>query len=99
METWDEAVDRTYSASVQAKAFDLAESGRLRRDAEMPTRFRIPGSKADTSYRVQVLPGSEDAIPWVTCSCPNGMNKGGRPTCYHSLAALLVIRQEWETEG
>jgi hypothetical protein len=30
-------------------------------------------------------------IPLLSCTCPNGMNRGGRPTCYHTAAVLLML--------
>lgn len=37
-----------------------------------------------------------DSVPLVSCTCPNGMNRGGRPQCYHTLAVLLSIEENVE---
>lgn len=39
----------------------------------------------------RVIPGP-DSLPFVSCSCPNGVNRGGRPQCYHTAAVLLIIQ-------
>lgn len=32
-----------------------------------------------------------EGLPLVSCTCPNGQNRGGRPNCYHSAAVLLIL--------
>ena len=32
-------------------------------------------------------------LAWLICSCPNGMNRGGRPKCYHTCAVLLILER------
>ena len=34
----------------------------------------------------------ETGLEYVSCTCPNGMNRGGRPTCYHTAAVLIILR-------
>lgn len=29
--------------------------------------------------------------PLLSCTCPNGRNRGGRPSCYHSAAVMLIL--------
>ena len=43
----------------------------------------------------RVIPG-DDAIPFVSCTCPNGLNRGGRPSCYHTAAVLLMLEEGTE---
>lgn len=33
-----------------------------------------------------------EQVPLMSCTCPNGMNRGGRPQCYHTAAVLLILR-------
>jgi hypothetical protein len=40
----------------------------------------------------RVIPRQAD-VPLVSCSCPNGMNRGGRPQCYHTAAVLLLLEE------
>lgn len=39
-----------------------------------------------------------DGLPFVSCTCPNGMNRGGRPQCYHSAAVLIILRDGTQDE-
>jgi len=32
-------------------------------------------------------------VPLLSCTCPNGMNRGGRPQCYHTAAVLLMLEE------
>lgn len=32
-----------------------------------------------------------DSLPLLSCTCPNGRNRGGRPTCYHTAAVMLIL--------
>ena len=71
------------------KAEVLIEEGKVHRDPEHPDVFRVEGSK---DYRVQT-----DGKNWLSCSCPNGQ-RTSRPSCYHSAAALMIIRDEQDHE-
>lgn len=51
----------------------------------------------DYVNNVRVIPPIA-GVPLMTCTCPNGANRGGRPQCYHSCAVLLVL-QRISSEG
>jgi hypothetical protein len=40
----------------------------------------------------------ETGLAWVTCTCPNGMARGGRPTCYHTAAVLMALEKRYAQE-
>ncbi|QGZ16795.1 hypothetical protein PBI_DEWDROP_148 [Microbacterium phage Dewdrop] len=40
----------------------------------------------------RVIVPEADGMPFLSCTCPNGMNRGGRPQCYHTAAVLLILR-------
>lgn len=72
-----------WSAESIYKAEGLIEDGKVRRDREHDDVFFIEGSEL---YRVQT-----DGEEWITCTCPNGQARS-RPNCYHTAAALMVLR-------
>lgn len=83
-------LEQRYSDAVIQRGFALAaDSAKLRHEGLAVYRAKSRGS---TTYRTQVLSGrgGDDGIPYVTCSCPNGVQRGGSPTCYHSAAALFA---------
>ena len=94
-------IDEWYSGPVLSKARGLINQDRVHQDPEATDVFSVRGS---TRYRVQVIEEFDEdavvkktpeqiaqAIPFVSCSCPNGNAKGGRPTCYHSAAVILTL--------
>lgn len=81
-----------YSPETLAKAHELLKADAIERTGDLV--YRVRGSK---DYRVQVIENRDEA-PWLTCNCPNGIRKGGEPSCYHSAAVLLHIYRE-EAKG
>lgn len=37
-----------------------------------------------------------ETLPFVRCDCPNGENRTGRPTCYHSAAVIILLTEDPE---
>lgn len=75
-----------YSGESLGKAFKLVKAKRV-----IPTGreglYNVEGSEL---YVCNVIEIEDSVVPGVTCTCPNGSNRSGRPTCYHSAATLLV---------
>lgn len=84
-----------YSQPILIKAHRIKDL--VKPDPEHPGIFKAPGS-GGTMYRLQVTesggPTGDVDLPFVTCSCPNGMARGGRPSCYHSAAVLLYLEKQ-----
>ena len=75
-----------YSYDSVLKALKLIKGKKVMRVEDRPDLFNISGS---TLYVARIIELGEESTPGVTCTCPNGANRAGRPTCYHSLAALI----------
>lgn len=96
-----ETVETAYSASVLKKAQALIDDGVVTRAEGEEDVWEIPGSTGRL-YVVRVVdafdPDEPDAdpnvLPWMSCTCPNGANRGGRPACYHTAAVALVLQEE-----
>ena len=93
-----------YSDNILMKANRLVKMDRVERDEEDQNLFRVKGSKV---YKVRHIELGEDedgeafddgGMPFVTCDCPNGLARGGRPNCYHSAAVIIVLEKETEQE-
>lgn len=78
------ADDDRFSDDVLWKARYAAYHGRVTRDSQHDNIFWVERSTGGKYYRVQLSDGFE------TCTCPNGMNLGSTPLCYHVAAALLM---------
>lgn len=101
-----ETLASVYSDKVLSKAELLAANKvAVQRDAEDESVWWVKGS-GGSKYRVQVLTNFEDKeieqgldiLPLVSCSCPNGQNRGGRPSCYHSASVLIVLENRTADE-
>lgn len=75
-----------YSYESVLKALKLVKNHKVLRVEGRPDLFNIHGSDL---YVARIIELGEESTPGVTCTCPNGANRAGRPTCYHSLAALI----------
>lgn len=84
-ETEDELYD-LYSHESIVKGLKLIKAGKVTRVEGRPDLYNISGSDL---YVARIIELGEGQVPGVTCSCPNGSNRSGRPTCYHSAAALV----------
>lgn len=84
-ETEAELMD-LYSYDSVLKALKLLKDKKVLKVEGRPDLFNILGS---TMYVVRIIDLGEGSTPGVTCTCPNGSNRSGRPTCYHSLSALI----------
>lgn len=104
--TRQELMEARYSVGVLSKARKAFErvitdpqNSPLHFDPETEM-YRVEASTPRTPpYRLQYMPGWRAAegmsvLPWITCSCPNGLNKGGEPTCWHSALVLLATEVE-----
>ncbi len=49
--------------------------------------YNVEGSEL---YVCSIIEIEDSKTPGVTCNCPNGSNRAGRPTCYHSASVLMV---------
>lgn len=52
--------------------------------------------EAQTSFSTRTIDQIKEdftRVPLMSCTCPNGMNRGGRPQCYHTAAVLLILRE------
>lgn len=93
-----QTMESIYSPAVLKRGRKLIEDERIHRSTN-ENRFVVRGSE---EYTVAVVPQPTDEdgepvktdLPWVVCSCPNGMARGGRPNCYHSAAVLLMLLDE-----
>lgn len=103
-----ETIETAYSAAIVKKAEALVSEGVVNRAEGSTDLWEVPGSTGRL-YVVQVVPAfdpdadedDEDlkhALPWMSCTCPNGANRGGRPSCYHTAAVALVLEQERAAE-
>lgn len=73
-----------YSGYSQGKAIELYDKGGIVKDTETESLvFKVEGAN---TYRVQLYPGAG-----MTCTCPNGMARGGQPSCYHTAAVLYAM--------
>lgn len=80
-----------YSQNTLVKAKKLVENEEVEQDPEKSGVYLVRGTSRH--YRVQVTTSEEsgeEPVYIVTCDCPNGMARGGMPSCYHSAAALMV---------
>lgn len=84
-ETEDELYD-LYSRDSLVKGLKLIKAKRVNRVEGRPELYNISGSDL---YVARIIELGEGQVPGVTCTCPNGSNRSGRPTCYHSAAALV----------
>lgn len=82
----DKHIHELYSKESLDKAFKLVRNGKVK-NAGRPELFEVQGSEL---YVCAVIPLEDSVTPGITCTCPNGSNRSGRPTCYHSAAALMV---------
>lgn len=83
----DEKLVDLYAEASMKKALSLALRGKVTLVRE-PYLYDVEGSELYTCNVIE-FEGS-DSVPGITCTCPNGSNRSGRPTCYHSAAVLLV---------
>jgi len=75
-----------YSYESVLKALKLLKGKKVWRVEGRPDLFNVEGSQM---YVARIIELGEESTPGVTCTCPNGANRAGRPTCFHSLAALI----------
>jgi hypothetical protein len=98
-----------FSTATIAKAEQLLARGAVERDHDYATIFWVKGSGGNR-YRLQVVepfdedevtgdtPEDAEALPYVTCTCPNGLNASGRPHCYHAAAVIGLILADEEAD-
>lgn len=82
----DKDIHELYSRESLDKAFKLVRNGKVE-DAGRPGLYQVHGSELYVCVIVEI---DDSRVPGVTCTCPNGSNRSGRPTCYHSAAVLMV---------
>jgi hypothetical protein len=75
-----------YSYESVLKALKLIRDKKVWRVEGRPDLFNVQGSQM---YVARIIDLGEESTPGVTCTCPNGANRAGRPTCFHSLGALI----------
>ena len=81
-----------FSAPTLLKARKALQDDKVARDVAVRSIWSVGGSVPGTRYRVQsdvdevTLRGS-----WITCTCPHGLNTGGRAHCYHAAAVVILI--------
>ena len=87
-----------YSDEVIAKAAHLIEIGEIEQygRGRFLIRRTAGGHPASTVYSINVVELDEqqrdhDGLPEMICSCINGRKRGGKPSCYHSAAALMML--------
>lgn len=83
----DEDMDELYSVESLTKAVDLVRGEKVKPMLGREGIYEVVGSDLYVCHIIE-LEGSK--VPGITCTCPNGQNRAGRPTCYHSAAVLLV---------
>lgn len=76
-----------YAEASLTKALKLVRNGRVK-PAGRPGLYDVSGSEPYVCNVIEF--GDSDSVPGITCTCPNGSNRSGRPTCYHSAAVLMV---------
>lgn len=87
---WHETVsdmDELYSIESLTKAIDLVRGEKITQVEGREDLYEVMGSDL---YVCHVIELEDSKVPGITCTCPNGSNRSGRPTCYHSAAVLLV---------
>lgn len=82
----DKEIHELYSPDSLDKAFKLIRNNKVK-DAGRPGLYQVEGSDL---YVCAIVEIPDSKVPGVTCTCPNGSNRTGRPTCYHSAAVLMV---------
>lgn len=82
----DKEIHQLYSRESLDKAFKLIKGKRVE-SAGRPGLYQVHGSEL---YVCTIIEMEDWATPGITCTCPNGSNRSGRPTCYHSAAVLMV---------
>ena len=89
-----DTLENIYTDATLRKGESLAANlHAVQRDAQDESIWWVKGSTG-SKYRVQLYDDPEHGggVPMLTCSCPNGMHRGGRPTCYHTAAVLIILR-------
>lgn len=87
-------IDELYSSESLGKAFKLVRSSKVE-SAGRPGLYQVHGSEL---YVCTVIELEGSKTPGITCTCPNGSNRSGRPTCYHT-AAVLMVHTERDIEA
>lgn len=87
---WDDRYSfwELYSEETLWKAKLLIEANRVEKLKNSAGAWSVEGSQ---HYLVHQLESGDMPVPWLTCSCPNGEARGGRPSCYHCCAVHMLI--------
>ena len=86
---WHTLLDR-YTEDTYHKGRHLLEDGKVTPDDEAEGIWWVQGN-GKKPYRVGLI--SYEDQPSLTCTCPNGRNRGGLPSCYHTAAVALLGRE------
>lgn len=88
--SWDDdrRFEDLYSDEVLWKAWLLIKGNHVEVDESSQNSWIVMGSQP---YVVRKVESEGLQVPWVTCTCPNGDARGGRPNCYHTAAVLSII--------
>lgn len=82
----EKEIHELYSRDSLDKAFKLVKAKRV-----IPTgREGLYNVEGSDLYVCTIIELEDSKTPGITCTCPNGSNRSGRPTCYHSAAVLMV---------
>lgn len=81
-----------FSDDVLWKARYAVHHGRVQPDSRHDDVFWVERSSGGKQYRVKL------SETYQTCTCPNGMNLGSTPLCYHVAAAEMLREKQEEQE-
>lgn len=88
---WDDHrhLEDLYSEESLYKAGNLVADGYVTKVND--ATYVVQGSQP---YTVRILRSDDDTlVPWAICDCPNGVARGGRPSCYHTAAVLSLVTE------
>lgn len=80
-------MDELYSIESLTKAIDLVHAKRITQVVDREDLYEVSGGEL---YVCHIIDLEGSTVPGITCTCANGQNRAGRPTCYHSAGVLLV---------
>lgn len=84
----DDDFEETFSAESLWKGRMLVLRNKIKQvEGAREGLFEVQGSEL---YVTNVVSLQGSVLPGVTCTCPNGSSRAGRPTCYHAAAALML---------
>lgn len=93
-----ESVYNVFTESTVKKAQGLLRKERMvQKDVQDDSIWWVKGS-GGSKYRVQSLRDEHGEHLAFSCTCPNGLNRGGAPSCYHTAAVHIILEEGRQDE-